>query len=310
MTPGGWASDGLAIADLCDAVTRRFAADEVLTQTGSPASPATTGSVASPASPGSVGGVRLAAAGTLAEDSLRNPLLEAACQAAGIRIGGRTARADLDGLLADPDWDLALVLSPLKGQAARWCDRLAPRAAATGVVDTLIRADGEVAGYNTNSHAWAAAATQLMGADGPARILVVGSGATARSVTFGALRAFPRARVGVAARSRAAAAALVGDHAGSEYVPDPGGFAPSLVAHVTTVGEQDDEQPLDVPLAGVLQPGTRVFDLTNRLSALQRQALAAGCVVMSGNLMQLLTNTLRATLAEGLGRPGQGPAER
>ena len=89
----------------------------------------------------------------------------------------------------------------------------------------------------------------------------------------------------------------VGDeHAGSEYVPDPGGFAPSLVAHVTTVGEQDDERPLDVPLAAALQPGIRVFDLTNRLSALQRQALAAGCVTMSGNLMQLLTNTLRAAL--------------
>jgi hypothetical protein len=71
-----------------------------------------------------------------------------------------------------------------------------------------------------------------------------------------------------------AAAALVSEHAGSEYVPDPGGFAPSLVVHVTTVGEQDDERPLEVPLAAALQPGIRVFDLTNRLSALQRQALA------------------------------------
>jgi shikimate dehydrogenase len=280
-------------AGLLDAVTRRFAADEMLTPAGRPER------------------LNVAAAGTLAEGTVGNPLLDAACQAAGIRIGGRTAHADLDALLADLDWDLALIVSPHKGQAAQWCDRLAPRAAATGVVDTLVRAGGEVAGYNTNSHAWAAAAARLMGSDVPARILVVGSGATARSVTFAALRAFPRARVGVAARSRAAAAALVSDHAGSEYVPDPGGFAPDLVAHVTTAGEQDDEQPLDVPLGGALQPGTRVFDLTNRLSALQRHALAAGCVVMSGNLMQLLTNTLRAALA-GAGqrpadRPGRGP---
>jgi shikimate dehydrogenase len=269
----------MTAAGLLDTVTRRFTADEMLVRTA--------------------GTTRLnvAAAGTLATPSLGSPLLDDACRAAGIRIGDRTARADLDGLLAAPDWDLALVLSPFKGQAAGRCDRLAPRAAATGVVDTLVRAGGEVVGYNTNSHAWAAAATRLMGSDVPARILVVGSGATARSVTFGALQAFPRARTGVAARSRAAAAALVSEHAGSEYVPDPGGFAPSLVAHVTTVGEQDDERPLDVPLAAALQPGTRVFDLTNRLSALQRQALAAGCVVMSGNLMQLLTNTLRAALA-------------
>jgi shikimate dehydrogenase len=279
-------ADGSAAArpvdvGLLDAVIARFAADEMATCR----------------QPGSPDRLQVAAVGTLAEASIDSPLLDAACQAAGIRIGGRTARADLSGLLADPDWDLALVLSPFKGHAARWCDRLAPRAAATGVVDTLVRAGGEVAGYNTNSHAWAAAAAQLMGTDVPARILVVGSGATARSVTFGALRAFPGARVGVAARSRAGAAALVSEHPGSEYVPDPGGFAPGLVVHVTTAGEQDDEHSLDVPLAAVLRPGTRVFDLTNRLSALQGQALAAGCVVMSGNLMQLLTNALRAALA-------------
>ena len=175
----------MTAAGLLGAVTRRFTADEMLVRAGRTTR------------------LNVAAAGTLATPSLGSPLLEDACRAAGIRIGDRTARADLDGLLAAADWDLALVLSPFKGQAAGRCDRLAPRAAATGVVDTLVRAGGE----------------------------------------------------------------------------------------------QDDERPLDVPLAAALQPGTRVFDLTNRLSALQRQALAAGCVTMSGNLMQLLTNTLRAALA-------------
>ena len=279
MTAAGLPGAGLEGTGLLGAVTRRFTADEMLVRAGRTTR------------------LNVAAAGTLATPSLGSPLLDDACRAAGIRIGDRTARADLDGELAAPDWDLALVLSPFKGQAAGRCDRLAPRAAATGVVDTLVRAGGEVVGYNTNSHAWAAAATRLMGSDVPDRILVVGSGATAIWFTLGALQTFPRAGTGVAARSRAAAAALVSEHPGSEYVPDPGGFAPSLVAHVTTVGEQDDERPLDVPLAAALQPGIRVFDLTNRLSALQRQALAAGCVVMSGNLMQLLTNTLRATLA-------------
>jgi shikimate dehydrogenase len=163
----------MTAAGLLDAVTRRFAADEMLVRAGRTTD------------------VNVAAVGTLATPSLGSPLLDAAWRAAGIRIGDRTARADLDGLLAAPDWDLALVLSPFKGQAAGWCHRLAPRAAATGVVDTLVRADGEVVGYNTNSHAWAGAATRLMGSDVPERILVVGSGATARSVTFGALQTFP-----------------------------------------------------------------------------------------------------------------------
>ena len=275
MTAAGRLHD----AQLLDAVTRQFAADEMITVSGGPDL------------------VNVAAAGTLAAATVANPLLDAACLAAGVSIGSRAAHADLDRLLADPGWDLALIVSPFKARAARCCGRLAPRAAATGVVDTLVRTGDQITGYNTNSPAWAAAAARLMGAATPARILVVGSGATARSVTFAALRAFPQARVGVAARSPASAAALVSEHPGSEYVADPGGFAPDLIAHVTTAGEQDDEHPLDVPLAGALQPGTRVFDLTNRLSALQRQALAAGCVVMSGNLMQLLTNALRAALA-------------
>src|SRR4029079_7833981 len=216
--PARRGTGAMTAAGFLDTVTRRFAADEMLVRADRTTA------------------VNVAAVGTLATLSLGSPLLDAAWRAAGIRIGDRTARTDLDGLLTAPDWDLALVLSPFKGQATGRCDRLAPRAAATGVVDTLVRANGEVVGYKTNSHAWAAAATRLMGSDVPERILVVGSGATARSVTFGALQTFPQARTGVAARSRAAAKALVSEHAGSEYVPDPGGFAPSLVAHVTTVG--------------------------------------------------------------------------
>src|SRR4029077_3623508 len=108
-------------------------------------------------------GVNVAAVGTLATPSLGSPLLDAAWRAAGIRVGDRTARADLDGVLAAPDWDLALVLSPFKGQAAGRCDRLAPRAAATGVVDTLVRAGGGGVGLNTNFPASSCAATPLTG---------------------------------------------------------------------------------------------------------------------------------------------------
>ena len=129
----------MTAAGFLDTVTRRFAADEMLVRADRTTA------------------VNVAAVGTLATLSLGSPLLDAAWRAAGIRIGDRTARTDLDGLLTAPDWDLALVLSPFKGQATGRCDRLAPRAAATGVVDTLVRAAGEVVGYNTNSHAWAAA---------------------------------------------------------------------------------------------------------------------------------------------------------
>ena len=106
----------MTAAGLLDTVTRRFAADEMLVRAGRTAD------------------VNVAAVGTLATPSLGSPLLDAAWRAAGIRIGDRTARADLDGLLAAPDWDLALVLSPFKGQAAGRCDRLAPRGDPKSVV--------------------------------------------------------------------------------------------------------------------------------------------------------------------------------
>jgi len=238
----------------------------------------------------------VAAAGTIAAAALENPLLQAPSRAAGIRLSRRIAVAGLDDLLAEPAWELALILSPLKQAVTAHCDRLAPRACRTGVVDTLVRAGDAVVGYNTNSAACAAAACWLMGGALPARVLVVGSGASARSAAAAARRQFPQARLGIAARSAAGAARLIRDVAAGEHVGDPAGFRPDLIVHATTVGEQDDERALDIPLDRALRPGGRVLDLTNRLSLLQRQALAAGCVTMSGNLMQLITNTLRIAL--------------
>src|SRR4029078_2469539 len=97
----------MTAAGFLDTVTRRFAADEMLVRADRTTA------------------VNVAAVGTLATLSLGSPLLDAAWRAAGIRIGDRTARTDLDGLLTAPDWDLALVLSPVKGQATGRCDRLA-----------------------------------------------------------------------------------------------------------------------------------------------------------------------------------------
>ena len=83
MTAAGLPGAGSEGAGLLGAVTRRFTSDEMLVRAGRTTR------------------LNVAAVGTLATPSLGSPLLDAAWRAAGIRIGDRTARADLDGLLAE-----------------------------------------------------------------------------------------------------------------------------------------------------------------------------------------------------------------
>jgi shikimate dehydrogenase len=87
-------------------------------------------------------------------------------------------------------------------------------------------------------------------------------------------------------------------------VTDPAAFGADLVIHTTTIGETDDATPPAFDLAGAFAPGVRYFDLNNRTSALQTAALAAGCAVLAGALMQRVTNALRVALL------GAGPTGR
>ncbi len=238
----------------------------------------------------------LAAVGTLAARALASPLLRECLAAAGVEPSDYRPFADPAALLADPTWALALVLSPHKRALPARCAALAPAAAATGVTDTLVRAEDRVIGVNTNVYAAAAALRQLAGATPPARALVAGSGASARSVVVALARCFPDAEIGVVGRAAERVEALVGALGLGRVVVEPVAFAADLVVNTTTVGETDDATPLAFDLAAAFAPGVRYFDLNHRLSALQTQALAAGCVATSGALMQLVTNALRVAL--------------
>jgi shikimate dehydrogenase len=245
------------------------------------------------------GTIALAAIGTIAEDALGSAALGRAFAGEELGIASREVFDGPDGLLAAADWDLALVLSPWKRRVAAGLP-LSPSAAETGVVDTALAWPGGRIGINTNSWAVAAALAALIPPGSDVSILLLGAGASARSAALGIRRRWPGARLAVSARDADAAAELAGAF-GAEPVtpkqaPDVGA---DVIINATTWGETASSQeiPFAFPFGQLLAPGRAFFDLNNRGSSLQDDALAGACVVMSGTLMQVITHGCRAALA-------------
>jgi shikimate dehydrogenase len=253
--------------------------------------------------PADAGGrsVNVAAIGTTAAKAVRGELLARAIVAQGFVLDSANARATPDELFDDQLWQLGVALSPCKKEIGERCDALAPSARATGVVDTVLRTEVGAVGFNTNTWAAMSALELLTGNTTPSRFLLLGSGASARSVALAIERGWPRSELVVAARTRASAAQLAGDFGARIYGEgddEPASLVWDVVVNTTSWGETEDSeaQPLGIDLEGVFAPGGRLFDLNNRISALQHQALAAGCAVMSGSVMQRVTNASRAAL--------------
>jgi shikimate dehydrogenase len=239
----------------------------------------------------------LAALGTIAETALSNPLLREPLEIAGLAPRMYLPFKIPEELLSSTEWQMALVISPHKQSVASSCTALAQAAAATGVVDTLVRAESQLVGLNTNAYAAAAALQHLITGAAAERLVLVGTGASARSVAYAVTRWFPSVHVGVYGRSAGRALGLVDEIASMRFrqVDRPIEFRPDVIVNATTVGEIDDSVTLGPDVQAALQAGVRVFDLTNRLSALQSTALGRGCIVLSGNLMQRITNRLRVS---------------
>ncbi|HTX01058.1 MAG TPA: hypothetical protein VMD59_19905 [Acidimicrobiales bacterium] len=253
-------------------------------------------------------GVSLAGIGTTAPTAVRGSLLAEAIAACGSSIASATAYADPEELLGG-DWELGLVLSPFKRDVAVHCDVLSPSATEAGVVDTLLRTEGAIVGYNTNTWAAQSALEVLCPGAAPSRVLLLGAGASARSVGLALRRAWPGSDLSIAARSEGAASELVTLVGGRVHGSPPGerrsgATEPFDVAiNATTWGETEssESEPSPFDVSAALRPGGRFFDLNNRISALQLDALRAGCAVVSGSLMQRVTNACRAALVRPAG---------
>ncbi len=240
--------------------------------------------------------LRMAGLGTVAHRVLQSPGFRLAMDGVDFEIVA--PHETPTDLVADDAWDMALVFSPHKRTTAELVGQLAPTAEATGVVDTLIRFGPEVHGFNTTSWAAQVVLEQFCGDAAPPSVLLLGAGASARSVLAAVRRSWGDAtEVTVTGRSAASlqmfgdVRAVSADAAGDER--------PSLLVNCTAWGETPDSEQtaFELPFAEFLRPGLRFLDLNNRVSALQGQALSAGAQVMTGIAIRDANNVCRAALA-------------
>ncbi|HXW80017.1 MAG TPA: hypothetical protein VEJ84_10995 [Acidimicrobiales bacterium] len=246
--------------------------------------------------------VDIAAIGTTAAKAVRGELLARAISERGFDVGSAAALGSPPELFEEPTWQLGVVLSPWKQEIGKGCDALGPSAATTGVVDTVVRSPVGTVGFNTNTWAAMTALEVLVGGISPRLLLLLGSGASARSVAVAVARRWPECAIVIAARSRERAHHLAASFGGQLLEDVDYGSSPGrrwdVVVNTTTWGETEasEAEPFGIDLDRVFLPGGRLFDLNNRVSALQHRALTTGCAVVCGTVMQRVTNACRAAL--------------
>jgi shikimate dehydrogenase len=189
------------------------------------------------------------------------------------------------GLIAD-GYRGANVTVPFKLEAFRLADRLSERARAAGAVNTLVFADGDIYGDNTDGAGLVADIVRNAGVplDGK-RVLMLGAGGAARGAMLPLLQEGPR-QIVVANRTLATAEALARDfaqHADRIAVcgfPEvEGGF--DVVINATSASLSADLPP--VP-ASVFAPGTLALDMMygNKPTVFMEFAARHGAAVRDG----------------------------
>ena len=144
------------------------------------------------------------------------------------------------------------------------CDTLTDLAARVGAVNTFWFASGKLHGDNTDVGGFEAAARALLGGEtAGARIVVLGAGGAAAAV-LAAAEEWPDAKVMIVARNKERAASLARrfpDVARAEKSAERAIRGATLIVNATPVGQNDDDQPMDVEL---IPKSAAVLDLVYR----------------------------------------------
>lgn len=252
--------------------------------------------------------------------SLSRAMQQAAFDAAGIpatyEIWDRTPAqlADAVAELRADDFLGANVTIPHKEKAAALVDRLTEEAHATGAVNTVTREGKRLVGHNTDVPGFRVALDALVGKQRmPRAAVVLGSGGGARAVVH-ALVAEGFTRIVVFNRHLHRAEALVrffGKSAAHmelrampwhESIIEAELAKTKVLVNATSVGLRGDETPIPGEL---IPPDLLVMDLIYNpaRTRLLRDAEAAGCQVLNGELMLLHQGAAAFTLWTGQPAP-------
>jgi shikimate dehydrogenase len=177
-------------------------------------------------------------------------------------VAGRELRSVLRQLKASSG--AGNVTIPHKIAVHDLCDELTELAAKVGAVNTFWFDSKKLHGDNTDVGGFDAAARALLGGHtADARVVVLGAGGAAASV-LAAIEDWPDARVTVVARQAERAAALAKrfpDVARTEKSVERAVRDATLIVNATPVGQQDEEQPIEV---GLIPQSAAVLDLVYR----------------------------------------------
>jgi len=193
------------------------------------------------------------------------------------------------------------ITMPHKADAAAACHDLSSEAAALGTVNTVVNADGTLAGHSTDGDGFRRAVDDEGIAVAGQRAVVVGAGGAGRAITHALGRA--GAHVTVAARRP--------DAARSAASLAPGGAAIALdelavehfdvVVNATPIGMDGEPPPFDTAL---LHDGQFVFDTVYPVETpLLREARARGVRAAGGLGMLVHQGALSFSLWTGVEPP-------
>jgi shikimate dehydrogenase len=193
------------------------------------------------------------------------------------------------------------ITMPHKADAAAACDDLSSEAAALGAVNTVVNADGTLAGHSTDGDGFLRALDDEGIAVEGQRAVVIGAGGAGRAITHALGR--KGAHVTVAARRP--------DAARSAASLAPGGAAVALdelaverfdvVVNATPIGMDGEPPPFDTAL---LHDGQFVFDTVYPVETpLLREARARGARAAGGLGMLVHQGALSFSLWTGVEPP-------
>jgi len=206
----------------------------------------------------------------------------------------------------------ANVTIPHKERVVPMIDRSTEDALATGAVNTITREGRRLVGHNTDVPGFSAALDGLVGRQKmPRAAVVLGAGGGARAVVHGLIREGFQ-RVVVFNRHLHRAEGLVRHFARSaahmelrampwhESIIESELAKTKVLVNATSIGLATDDSP--VP-AEIIPPDLLVLDLIYNRTRFLREAEAAGCTAMDGQLMLLHQGAAAFTLWTGQSAP-------